>query len=256
MTLQLHLPKDEEVAFLKACAASISNDNKDAAIEAVLGIDCSKAKASEPQDQAMIQEALAARGTAYVNRRLRDELRLWCYTLCVEGMPALVEAAKLKEEWKEASDLQWAIGRSLDISHGDPEQALSAFEQAMELLHRVSGYSKCDEATLLGYIGACQTAMGHAREALESHERALGICKSLGQEDTIDAAAIYSNIGRVYETQGQHAKALEYHLKDLKITLAVLGEKHATRQLATIVLEGFTMCKGSMPRRWSITLKA
>jgi hypothetical protein len=49
------------------------SENEDAAIEAVVGIDCSKARPGEPKDQDIIQMTLTDLGAAFVNQRLRDE---------------------------------------------------------------------------------------------------------------------------------------------------------------------------------------
>eukprot|EP00045_Choanoeca_perplexa_P016659 m.227354 g.227354 ORF g.227354 m.227354 type:complete len:1018 (+) comp17322_c0_seq7:36-3089(+) len=226
--LQLHLPRDEEKAFMQACTLSL-HDGSDAAIDAMRGIDCMQARASQAKDQAMIQEALAARGTDYVNQRLQSEVRQWCYDLCLKKMPALAKAAEAREEWFEACEWQWAIGKSLIRGHAASAPALAAFETALELMHRQEDDSQQKpEATLLGWIANTYSALGQYDKALEYHFQSLKLFQALSEEESTLTATSYSNIGSIYQTKGQYAQSLEYHLKALQVHEQLLGSDNVT----------------------------
>ncbi|MDT9313476.1 CHAT domain-containing protein, partial [Limnospira sp. Paracas R14] len=100
---------------------------------------------------------------------------------------------------------------------GQPQQALTYFQQALPILREVS--DRRQEATTLNNIGFVYSAIGQPQQALTYLQQALPISREVS--DRAGEATTLNNIGLVYRAIGQPQQALTYYQQALTISREV-----------------------------------
>jgi tetratricopeptide (TPR) repeat protein len=122
--------------------------------------------------------------------------------------------------------LQNKIG-CLYIINGNYAQALSLFEQALQIRQEVLGEKHPDTAESLNNIAGVYDSQGHYAKALPLYEQALQIQKEVLGEKHTDTAISLNNIAILYYNQSNYAQALPLFEEVLQIHKEILGEKHS-----------------------------
>jgi len=149
------------------------------------------------------------------------------------------ETAKAKTDFFEAlgllisaPDCEEEVGRvssSLAVIHdygGEPEQAKSHYERAIESFERTNPPAVLDIADLSNNLSFIYEAEGDFTKAEALLLSALKICvENIGVEQEA-TAAVYNNIGTLYFKSGHDERARDMHMEALEARRKVFGEDH------------------------------
>jgi CHAT domain-containing protein len=122
-------------------------------------------------------------------------------------------------------------------SNGDPQTALSKFQEALALA-RQSG-NRGYEARALGGIGGVDINTARYADALSNLQQALPIARQVGQRDA--EAAVLSDIGIVLVNTGHYDDALDYARQALAIDRQLDREDNEERTLSNIAYIEYRM---------------
>ncbi|CAF4155923.1 unnamed protein product [Didymodactylos carnosus] len=111
---------------------------------------------------------------------------------------------------------------------GEYSQALTCYQQALEIRLKALGPNHPTVATTYNNIGAVYNDQGEYSQALTYYQKALEIQLNTLGSDHPTVATTYNNIGLVYKYQGEYFQALIYYQQALEILLKTLGPNHPT----------------------------
>jgi transcriptional regulator with GAF, ATPase, and Fis domain/tetratricopeptide (TPR) repeat protein len=145
-----------------------------------------------------------------------------------EARALLHEAAALPSDNEQRARVWGALGY---VTSGvDPQEALSAFERAVE--YAASACALVEEATYATGLGGAALSLGRAATALSASERAWLLWEALRQPDRATRALL--NLGAAHRVIGQHEIARSYATRARERALRS-GDKLA-RLYADVVL--------------------
>ncbi|CAF0779103.1 unnamed protein product [Adineta steineri] len=117
----------------------------------------------------------------------------------------------------------------LGLAHyyqGYYEQAISYFEQGLEIQEKTILSNHSDLAESFNDIGLVHHNMGDYSKALSFYEKGLQIRQKTLPSNHPDLAESYNNIGSAYNSMGQYSKALSFYEKGLQIRQKSLPLNH------------------------------
>lgn len=162
----------------------------------------------------------ATRLTALIGDRLArpEEGRLWqrhAEALLAQGPPDELARASL-----------WEATSAIDLAGGDPDEAASLVEAAMEVVVRTLGPDHPRAATLLDKLGAIESARESLTTSLEYREQALARIQSALGPRHPEVGRVLNNLAVVRGKMGEFDEARAVLEQALDIDLQIHGELH------------------------------
>ena len=120
----------------------------------------------------------------------------------------------------------WRRRAGLAIDEGHPEDAVTAYAEALAILRRRLGNDDPRLASVLSAQGTAYEALERYDEAQARHVEALRIQSQTVGNEHPDTATTLENLGIVAAYRDRTDEALDYHGRALAIRKRVLGEIH------------------------------
>lgn len=109
---------------------------------------------------------------------------------------------------------------------GNPGEALTYYQQALEILEQHLHRLKAEKAEIISNIGGVHDRAGNLEEAIKHFEQALEIRQQLFGDLHPDTATSFNNIGACFHEAKKYSEAIQYLQKAMETRQQLLGDEH------------------------------